>query len=217
MVILTDTGWIGWRGQSYPTPEEAVQSLHQRRNLYAEPLAPPGQPPSEAIKNSPLLTFTEPWRNLVAHFLAHPNQMHQLLTPRKFEELIAELFHAEGHEVQLTPASKDGGRDILVSVNAPHARHLYLVECKRYAPQNPVDVALVRGLYGVVEKERATLGMLVTTSSFTTGAIEFAHEVQHRMSLKDYRTLIDMLRQYHPLQAQPAVPADANALRHLRG
>lgn len=36
------------------------------------------------------------------------------LSPREFEEVVAELFKAKGYEVKLTPATRDGGRDIIV-------------------------------------------------------------------------------------------------------
>jgi restriction system protein len=35
------------------------------------------------------------------------------ITPRQYEELVAELMHDMGYEVTLTPATRDGGKDIL--------------------------------------------------------------------------------------------------------
>ena len=40
----------------------------------------------------------------------HPELMRNL-SPRKFEELVAELFSDMGYEVVLTPATRDGGFD----------------------------------------------------------------------------------------------------------
>ncbi len=196
MTKQTEDGWRGWNRTHYATPEEAQRSMHERRSLYTEPAAPPEVEATETLKNAPLLTFNDSWGKLIRHLAAHPKDMHEL-TPRKFEELIAKLFQAEGHQVELTPPTKDGGRDILVCVENNLARHLYLVECKRYAPQHRVAVGLVRSLYGVVESERASLGMLVTTSSFTSGAIDFARSVEHRVSLKDYTAVTEMLKRYH--------------------
>jgi len=34
------------------------------------------------------------------------------LSPRKFEEVIAEILHRQGYEITITPFSKDGGIDI---------------------------------------------------------------------------------------------------------
>jgi restriction system protein len=49
-----------------------------------------------------------------------------------------------------------------------------------------VGVEIVRQLYGVVEAEKATAGVIVTTSSFTRGAKSFALQHSHRMTLHDY-------------------------------
>jgi restriction system protein len=88
--------------------------------------------------------------------------------------------------VHLTPAIKDGGKDIYVAEKSGLGSFLYIVECKRYSAHRPVGVGLVRQLHGTVQAEQATAGLLVTTSYFTKGAKEFQESVQFRMSLHDY-------------------------------
>ena len=56
--------------------------------------------------------------------------------------------------------------------------------------KKPVDVSIIRALYGIVESERATGGIVVTTSSFTKGAVNFQKTVENRLWLKDYNNLI---------------------------
>ena len=73
--------------------------------------------------------------------------------------------------------------------------HLYLVECKQYAPERPVGVEIVRSLYGVVEEKKATAGLVITTSHFTKGAMAFRDKLSHRMSLKKFQELLQWLRQ----------------------
>jgi restriction endonuclease Mrr len=118
------------------------------------------------------------------------------IDPRKFEELIAELFRDKGYDVQLTPRSKDGGRDILVIERDDIGSALTLVECKRYAQNNKVGVDIIRGLYGVVCEERATRGLLATTSYFTSGAKAFRDKVPYRLGLADFDILREMLSQF---------------------
>lgn len=125
------------------------------------------------------------WAAVIEYLAREPEKLRHL-SPRDFEELVAELLVREGMEVELTRPSNDGGRDIIARADTPIGFHLYFVECKRYGPQNPVGVALVRALYGVVEMHRATSGLLVTTSHFTRGAIAFQRAVEHRLALRDY-------------------------------
>jgi hypothetical protein len=139
----------------------------------------------------------EAWTKLIAEFSKKPEIL-QELPPRKFEELIAELLSRDGLEVHLTPQTRDGGRDILAFQNSIVGKHLYLVECKRHNLGNPVGVSIVQRLYGVITQERATAGLIVTTSRFTKDALSFAETVQHQIGLKDYEVLKQWLKTYLP-------------------
>jgi restriction system protein len=108
------------------------------------------------------------------------------LTPREFEEVVAEYFHRQGYEVELTASSRDGGKDVYAAKTDALGSFLYIVECKAFSPTNPVGVRFVRHLYGVVQHERATAGVLATTSHFTHGAKAFQQDVQFQLSLRDF-------------------------------
>ncbi|MBO1628242.1 restriction endonuclease [Bacillus arachidis] len=139
--------------------------------------------------------FTDVNSQLIQYLARNPELMYQL-EPRKFEELVAELFHKKGYEVELTPRTRDGGKDIYALKKDSISSTLFLVEAKRYSKTNKVGVELVRGLYGVKHAERANVGMLVTTSSFTKDAIEFASPLKYEMSLKDFSNLEEWLKEY---------------------
>ena len=132
---------------------------------------------------------------LIQHLAHHPELLRDI-NPRCFEELIAELFHKQGFEVTLTPQTRDGGKDIHAVKNDQFGKSLYLIECKRYATNNKVGVEMVRGLYGVVSAENATKGIIVTTSSFTKNAIDFASPLEYKLSLRDFDALKDWLDKY---------------------
>jgi len=134
----------------------------------------------------------EHWGRLLARLKEHPRDLFELRS-REFEELIAELLAREGYSVHLTPWTRDGGRDVLATHGSLGLEHLYLVECKRWSPARLVGVEIVRALYGVVEFERATAGMLVTTSGFTNGALELARRSKHRLALNDYDDVVQWI------------------------
>lgn len=118
------------------------------------------------------------------------------LPPRKFEEIVAEILDRQGYQIELTPASGDGGFDIYAARKDGLGRFLYLVECKRYVPPNKVGVEIVRSLYGVIQTQRATAGAIVTTSFFTRGAKELQRQVQHQMHLHDYLILQKWIKDF---------------------
>jgi hypothetical protein len=122
-----------------------------------------------------------------------PEFMYEI-SPRQFEELIAELLEKNGYKVDLTPISNDGGVDIYASQKSDLGSFLYLVQCKRNAPKNKVGIEVVTNLYGVLQKNRATAGLVVTSSFYTRGAKKFQSEVEHQMSLWDYTALVENIR-----------------------
>jgi restriction system protein len=67
------------------------------------------------------------------------------------------------------------------------------VECKRYARDKPVGLEIVERLLGVVDRGRATSGLILTTSHFTRGARRAADELRFRLSLKDYADFKELL------------------------
>lgn len=121
-----------------------------------------------------------------------PNLVHAL-NPHEFEQLSAELFQRQGYTVTMTSRTRDGGKDLYLAKADGFGSFLYIVECKHYAPDNPVGVGIVRSLYGTAQHERVTAAMTLTTSYFSKDAEKFAREVQYQLQLKDFIDLKQML------------------------
>lgn len=133
------------------------------------------------------------WDDLIRRLAKRPDLM-QALGPRKFEELMAELYTRQGFEVELTPQTRDGGVDLYVVRYEPFGRMVTLVDAKRVRQDRKVGVGVVRQLYGVVEAQRAAAGVIATTSFFTPDAQRFSKDLGFRMFLQDYLDLQKMIR-----------------------
>ena len=92
-----------------------------------------------------------------------------------FEHLIRELFEKEfsanGGEVKVTQASRDGGVDAVAFDPDPIRGGKIVIQAKRYT--STVGVSAVRDLYGTVINEGATKGILVSTADYGPDAYEF--------------------------------------------
>lgn len=115
------------------------------------------------------------------------------LSPRQFEELVAEIWDRFGYQVELTKRTRDGGRDI-VAVRKTEAEMKLLIECKRYASDNKVGVSLVRALYGVKTHEGASKAILATTSTFTKSASEFVTSHRWELEGRDYDGVVGWVK-----------------------
>ena len=117
------------------------------------------------------------------------------LNPRRFEELVARLFEKRGFDVTLTPPSKDGGFDFFAKLHNSVAPFLIVGECKRYNPSRKVGVEVVRGLHSVTQTQGAHQGLVITSSFFTAGAVEYQRVLGATMGLKDFNDLVGWLNE----------------------
>lgn len=88
---------------------------------------------------------------------------------RRLEEDVARRFERDGWDARVTPPSKDGGYDVDLWRDGLRA----IAECKLRA-KGSVGVGVVRQVYGVMKAERAQHAYILTNTSFTRGAREFA-------------------------------------------
>lgn len=115
------------------------------------------------------------------------------LEPWEFEKLVAEIFEKKGFDAEVTQRTRDGGKDIIATFEKGGVRYTTYFECKRYAPNKPVGVEVVRNLYAVMNKEQVDKGVIVTTSHFTKDAVKEAKQLG-RIRLIDFNELCDLMR-----------------------
>lgn len=128
-------------------------------------------------------------KSLLDQIAKKPDVLYQL-SSREFEEAVCELFEKRGYKVKLTKQTRDGGKDIIILNNSLLGDLVFYAECKKYAKTHPVGVGLVRELYGTVAADRATAGILVTSSYFTEDAWNFRSKIKGQMNFLDYFDLI---------------------------
>jgi restriction system protein len=131
-----------------------------------------------------------------------PNLME--LTPHEFEALIANLFEKMGLETRLTQASRDGGVDCVADDPRPVLGGKVVIQAKRY--RHTVGVSAVRDLFGTVQNEGASKGILVTTSGFGKAAFAFANGKP--LELLSGSHLLHLLAEHAGLEAKIVIPND---------
>ncbi|MCO6184800.1 restriction endonuclease [Rhizobium sp. L1K21] len=121
-----------------------------------------------------------------------------------FEHLVRELFEKEfasrGGEVRVTQASSDGGVDAVAFDPDPITGGKIVIQAKRYT--RTVGVTAVRDLYGTMQHEGASRGILITTADYGPDAYSFASgkpitlftgsNLLHLLEKHGYRAKIDL-------------------------
>jgi len=122
------------------------------------------------------------------------------ISPRKFEELIADVFKEFGYSTILSPETRDGGVDIYLL--GRESNEYAIVECKRYSRNRKVGVYAVDRLLGTTLVKGSKHAYLVTTSSFTKPALQHASSPYLsksgiKLDLVDAGEILNMLNVYN--------------------
>lgn len=110
------------------------------------------------------------------------------LTSREFEILIAILYEALGYKVNLTKATRDGGKDIIAEINENERKEKVFVECKLYKTCE-LKKETVRALGYTMLSEEATQAVIFT-SGYATKALK---EMDTRIQIFDMEEMILLL------------------------
>ena len=125
------------------------------------------------------------------HFGSHPGDLGRL-TWRQYEELLDAIFRNQGFRTELGPGMNDAGVDIRLYQSQAIPELVTLVQAKRYALR-PIGLDAVAALFGNVVEQRASRGILATTSYFQPRARKFAASVSQAIDLPSIE-LVDPTR-----------------------
>jgi restriction system protein len=131
-----------------------------------------------------------------------PNLM--ALSPKEFESLITNLFEKMGLETRQTQPSRDGGVDCVAYDPRPIFGGKVVIQAKRY--KNTVGVSAVRDLFGTMQNEGASKGILVTTSGYGKSSFQFADGKP--LELLSGSNLLYLLAEHAGIEARIEPPDD---------
>lgn len=136
------------------------------------------------------------------------------VTPKYFETVVLDVLHKLGYgtrrsDLQRVGGSGDGGIDGIISLDRLGLEKVY-VQAKRW--QATVGRPDIQGFYGALAGQRANKGVFITTSAFTSQALEFARSIEG-IVLVDGEMLAGLMMDYEVgVSAQrisvPAVDSD---------
>ena len=164
--------------------------------------------PAELVPVRPVLEFSMVDPRFVAESDAlseldqRPNLME--LSPTEFEALIQNLFTKMGLEARQTRPSRDGGVDCVAWDPRPIFGGKVVIQAKRY--KNTVGVSAVRDLFGTLQNEGASKGILVTTSGYGQASFDFAQNKP--IELIDGANLLYLLSEHAGIEAKIMPPDD---------
>lgn len=144
-----------------------------------------------------IVSLLEPaWDKLCKYLIKYPNYLHTM-KPSDFEILAGEIFRSYGWQVEFTSRTRDGGYDVMAIKRSFPTDMCVLVEAKRYAPNRPVGVDIIRSLYGIRQLKQASQAVLVTSSYVTLSAkTEFERVIPWELDFIEREKILEWCRHY---------------------
>jgi restriction system protein len=122
--------------------------------------------------------------------------------PAFFERLIINLLLSMGYGGSAADAGRalgrsgDDGVDGVIDQDALGLDRVY-IQAKRYAEGNSIGAGAIRDFFGSLDRHKATKGLFVTTSTFSSSAKETAEFLSKRIVLIDGEHLAKLMIRYN--------------------
>lgn len=186
---FTKLAWILFPVLVFGAVVDAMTGGSKRRT---RPRRSSGQTPFEILLDGILSLLVLPFTLFTRNKrFKEQNTLEQLrkLSPRQFEDYIANLFQHLGFRTEVVGGSYDGGIDIIATRNGEK----YYIQCKKFITSQ-VPVGAVRDFYGaIVDRQVYTKAFFITTNVFTLEAEKFCEDKP--IELIDGPKLMEYIRQ----------------------
>ena len=147
----------------------------------------------EKVEEEKVIKIVNPIEGLI-NKIYDDQKLLDVVDPRKFEEIIAELLHHRGFNVSLTKRTRDNGYDIIALNKIGGIPLKILVECKRQ--KSTVGIGIIRSFCDVIRHENANKGVFVTTSYFSKPSRQREEQIAPILDLKDRNDILDWMFDY---------------------
>lgn len=145
-----------------------------------------------AFEHNHDMTYPNNLKEFIHSYRVNP-QIIERLTEREFEQIVFNHFrYSTNYQPEEPTSSKDYGYDMIL--NNYNGHHRTLVEIKKYNPNSKVSINVVQQLIGAMSLYNADYGILLTTSTFTLSARDFASVLPYKIELWDLKYLENELR-----------------------
>lgn len=144
---------------------------------------------------SPTITIMPANDKVFAYLAEHPEELYNC-TPREFEKFMAQLYNKLGYKAELTKATRDGGKDIILRKPDILGDMVFYVECKQHNERNKVGIDIIQRFTGVIEMDKVNGGIIATTSFFSKDAKDWIIEkdLNYKIQMHDFNTIQKMLK-----------------------
>lgn len=116
---------------------------------------------------------------------------------REMEKTLSEIFEGLAFNVNLTPPSKDGGKDIILEMKKKNSSLSFIVEIKHWKSGQKVGQEYVKEFLKVICNEKREKGLFLSTYGFTDNAFEGLTELERKkIRIGKHEKIVSLCKTY---------------------
>ena len=116
---------------------------------------------------------------------------------RDLERMMSRVMEGIGFKTTLTPASKDGGKDLILKCTINAKEESYIVELKHWRAGKPVIKGAVSDFFNVIVREGREGGLFLSTSGYASNISEALTELsRQKLRLGDKSKVVMLAQTY---------------------
>lgn len=119
-------------------------------------------------------------KQLISLIAKNPNNLMNLEW-RDLERIIYEIFNEIGFKAILTPASKDGGKDVILECEIDGIPKSYIIEIKHWRSQQKVGQKAIQEFTKVIINEKRNKGLYLSTYGYTQNYYECLSKTERNL------------------------------------
>lgn len=133
----------------------------------------------------------------LARLIAENSSCLNTLEWRDLERILAEVLEGLGFSVELTPGSKDGGKDIIVECTVSGFKHVYIVEIKHWRAGGRVGYPKIHDFLNVIVREHREGGLFLSTSGYCDNLFEILSTIdRQKVRLGEEKKVVSLCKTY---------------------
>jgi hypothetical protein len=154
------------------------------------------QTEADAARTAVILAVRHLSDTLCALIAKNPNTLRHIHW-RHLEEVIAAALESIGFAVELTPPSKDGGKDVIATCRVDNKEHVFYVEIKHWREGGRPGAKHVSNFIEVNLKDKTDGGLLLSSSGYSKSAYgRLAEIAQQNIKLGESEKIVSLCQHF---------------------
>lgn len=155
------------------------------------------RPKDEEVESDSVARVVQTMVETLCRLVAKDSKLLEQIEWRELERIIAVALDAIGFTVELTPGSKDGGKDVVAKCLVRNNEHIFYIEIKHWRKGDRPGPIHVYSFIELNARDATDGGLFLSSSGFTNGVYSQLGEIsKQKVRLGDREKIVHLCQHF---------------------